>query len=176
VPSVPEFVGTPRIEGAEIDCAFGVPPDIESGTLIVYANGAENLFRTEHVQIAIQAERDEGPPIFYGVMAAAGEVLGDDPAERGVTVLAGFNPLASSDEDVEYLYLRDSEPAATASRVCAGLARFLNRLHLLPGRRHDSVFEPNSNHSVPDVGVKHPNETDNLDVEFVRPGAAELYL
>jgi hypothetical protein len=72
----------------------------------VYANGRENLFRTEHVQVAIQAERGKGSPIFYGVTAAAGDVLGDDPAERGVTVLAGFNPLASPDEEVEYLYLR----------------------------------------------------------------------
>jgi hypothetical protein len=57
IASVPEFRGKPRIEGEEIDYAFGVPPDVKSGVLLVYANGVANSCRTEHVQLGIQAQR-----------------------------------------------------------------------------------------------------------------------
>ncbi|SRR6266508_1647 len=106
VSSVPEFQGKPRIEGDEVDLAFGVPPDVVSGALLVFANGVENSFRTERLQIAFQAEGPERAPIFFGVAAVEKDPLGDDGTPKGVNVIAGFDPLAGRDDPVEYLYLR----------------------------------------------------------------------
>jgi hypothetical protein len=103
--SVPEFTGKARAHGSEIDCAFGVPPDVESGALIFFANGTTSTFKTEIVQLAFQAEIATGTPIFFGLLAAAKPPLGDSD-HGGVTVIAGFHPTNAPDEVDDYLYLR----------------------------------------------------------------------
>lgn len=105
ITSVPEFRGTPSTTGEQRDLAFGVPPDIQSCALLIYANGVENAFRVEELQIAFQVERRDKPPIFIGVAAVAKEPLADQD-DAGVTVLAGFDARKRPDEPSDYLYLR----------------------------------------------------------------------
>lgn len=105
ITSVPEFRGAPKTTGEQVDLAFGVPSDIDSCALLVYANGSENAFQVEKVQVAFQVERKDQPPIFIGVAAVAKEPLAEEK-DAGVTVLAGFDARIGPDESSDYLYLR----------------------------------------------------------------------
>jgi hypothetical protein len=89
IQDLPKNTRTTRISGQRVDIAFGVPPDVLSGALLIYANGEANLFQTEHVHFAIQVETGAAkPPMFYGLTGVADDPLGD---AGGVTVLAGFD-------------------------------------------------------------------------------------
>jgi hypothetical protein len=106
-----------RIEGPQRDYAFGVPDDVEGGALLLYANGERNLFLTEYVHFAVQVERGDLAPVFFGVTAVAREAMGateveaddaeaDDPAGGGVSILAGFDARQSADDEATLLYVR----------------------------------------------------------------------
>jgi hypothetical protein len=103
--SVPEFTGKVRETGSEIDRAFGIPPDVKSGALTFYVNAAEPTFRTGGIHLAFQAELASGSPVFFGVLAAAKDPIGDGET-NGISVLAGFSPTKSTDEADRFLFLR----------------------------------------------------------------------
>jgi hypothetical protein len=89
IETMPKNTRTPKAAGQRIDVTFGVPPDVLSGSLLIYANGEANLFQTEHVHFAIQVDTAPGkPPMYYGLTGIADDPIGD---AGGVTVLAGFD-------------------------------------------------------------------------------------
>jgi hypothetical protein len=96
---------TPRVGVETTDVAFGVPPDIEAGRILVYANGRENRFQVSHVHVARSVSRPDGKTVWFGFTAAANEALGDG-SEGGVTVLAGFDARKGENEDQDFLFLR----------------------------------------------------------------------
>jgi hypothetical protein len=105
VKRMPVHTGRTRTTGQQRDYAFGVPNDVESGVLLIYANGERNAFQTEQVQFAIQVERGSAPPVFFGVAAVARDRLGAED-EGGVSVLAGFDALKGPTEPDNFLFLR----------------------------------------------------------------------
>lgn len=96
---------TPKITVETADVTFGVPSDVEAGRILVFANGRENLFQSSHVHFARSVTRSDGETVWFGFTAAADDALGE-PSDRGVTVLAGFDPRKSEDEDHDFLFLR----------------------------------------------------------------------
>jgi hypothetical protein len=100
ITAAPVFIGKTRITGEQRDYAFGVPPDVEAAALLLFANGVENRFQTEHVHFAIQAPGE----VFFGVTAVGRDEPGGE--HGGVTVIAGFDAQQSPEEESRLLFLR----------------------------------------------------------------------
>jgi hypothetical protein len=96
---------TPKITVETADVGIGVPPDIDAGRILVYANGDENVFQVSHVHFARSVTRSDGDTVWFGFTAAANDALGDG-SDGGVTVLAGFDPSKGENEDQDFLFLR----------------------------------------------------------------------
>jgi hypothetical protein len=105
IKQLPKNTVTPRITGQRRDIAFGVPGDVLSGSLLIFANGESNAFQAEHVHFAIQVETGDGkPPMYYGLSGVAEDPLG---GAGGITVLAGFDTRkAMAGEATALLFLR----------------------------------------------------------------------
>jgi hypothetical protein len=105
IDGMPKMRGKTKVRGPTVDCAFGVPPDIESGALLLHANGVQPAFRSQHVHFVFQVASRIGGFVFFAVTAVGKEPLGG-VREGGVTLLAGFDPTLTADDPAEYLYLR----------------------------------------------------------------------
>ena len=98
--SLAEFTGTPRDDDTHLDHIRRVREGVDSARVAVYVNGRERDF-PDAVRLIWPIETPSGR-VEVGLAFLAQEPLG----ERGVSVIAGWNPLAQPNDEDRLLFVR----------------------------------------------------------------------
>jgi hypothetical protein len=99
------FEGTPKAKGPEFDLVIPVDSGVRGGRLAIYVNGGDATFDFSGPTPPVVTLTRQGRELHVAVAPISQPVLGD-PGRRGVTVIAGWDPRATADEPMAFLYLR----------------------------------------------------------------------
>lgn len=104
--SLPIFTKKLRQIGAEIDQIIPAVDEAVSGRLAIYVNGNQPTFDVQDCGLIFTLTRSTiARPLYFGVKPIGQPKIGVD-VQKGVTIIAGWNPLKPMAEDVDFLYIR----------------------------------------------------------------------
>ena len=103
---LPEYTAKPKESGKDIDHIIPLPPDVKGGKFIFYAAGDKPSFQTHECQIIVSmARKTLSDPLYIGIKAIPKDLMGE-PEDRGIMVLAGWDPTGVYQEGADFLYVR----------------------------------------------------------------------
>ena len=101
-----EYTTKPKESGKDIDHIIPLPVDVKGGKLIFYAAGDKPSFQTHKCQIIVSMARGSlSNPLYIGINAVPKDLMGE-PEDRGIIVLAGWDPTGVYQEGAGFLYVR----------------------------------------------------------------------
>ncbi|MEW6716383.1 MAG: hypothetical protein AB1345_02600 [Chloroflexota bacterium] len=104
--SLPIFTEKLREKGSEIDHVIPAANDATSGRLAIYANGHRPAFEAQDCGLIFTLRRATiARPLYIGIKPIGQPPIGVD-VQKGVTIIAGWNPLQPTAEGFDFLYIR----------------------------------------------------------------------
>jgi hypothetical protein len=104
--SLPIFTEKLRVVGAEVDQVIPVADEAVNGRLAVYVNGDRPAFCSKNRGLIFTLRRSTiARPLYFGVNFVGRPQIGVD-GQKGVTIVAGWNPLRPKDVNFDFLYIR----------------------------------------------------------------------
>lgn len=104
--NLPLFEGKFKKEGSSIDNIIYVPDEAINDRLALYVNGFEPSFMCSDCPNTFTITRPTiSRPLYLGIKPLGQRKICVDTT-KGVTIIAGWNPLTLSDESVDFLFIR----------------------------------------------------------------------
>jgi hypothetical protein len=104
--SLPPYTKKPQVKGSEIDHIIYAVDEAVNGKLLVYVNGQDPEFDANDCGLKIILRRTTiARPLYIGVKVVDQPLIGNNN-QKGITIISGWNPLYSSEESFNFLYIR----------------------------------------------------------------------
>jgi len=103
---LPAYTANLKKSGKDIDHVIPLPSGVRGGKFIFYAAGDKPSFQTQGCQMIVSmARKTLSDPLYIGIKAIPKELMGD-PDDRGIMVIAGWDPTGVHQEGADFLYVR----------------------------------------------------------------------
>ncbi|MCK5647217.1 MAG: hypothetical protein KAH97_10575 [Anaerolineales bacterium] len=103
---LPEYTAKPKESGKDIDHIIPLPPDVKGGKLVFYASGDKPSIQARDCQITVSmARKTLSNPLYIGIKTIQKDLMGE-LEDRGIIVLAGWDPTGAYQEGADFLYVR----------------------------------------------------------------------
>lgn len=104
--TLPMFTGMLRDNGSEVDHIIPALDEATNGTLAIYVNGRKPAFAESNCRLTFELTRSTiDRPLYIGMKPKGQPQIGVN-TRKGVTIIAGWNPLQSTVEEADFLYIR----------------------------------------------------------------------
>jgi len=104
--SLPIFTEKLRDKGSDVDHIIPALDDAINGRLAIYVNGHNPTFAASNCRLTFTLRRSTiSRPLYLGMKPIGQPQIGVD-IQKGVTIIAGWNPLQSTIEAFDFLYIR----------------------------------------------------------------------
>jgi hypothetical protein len=104
--SLPFFTDKLREKGSEVDHIIPAVDNATNGRLAIYVNGHLPVFDAQDCPLTITLRRATiAHPLYFGIKPISQPPLSVD-IQKGVTIIAGWNPLQPTAECFDFLFIR----------------------------------------------------------------------